>query len=936
MALALTVTLPLLLCWLPVLERRAGWRHGSAWLAAAVTLASAGCLAAAWAGAEGPGPEVVAIPWMPGLGLALSLRLDGLSFLFCVLVLGIGLLVVVYARSYLASDDHAGRFLAFLLLFMGSMLGVVTAENLLGLVVFWELTSLSSFLLVGFKNEKAEARRGARRALGVTGLGGLALLGSVLLLGEVVGSFELTDVLTSRAEIVAHPWYPAIVGLLLLGAFAKSAQLPFQFWLPGAMSAPTPASAYLHSATMVKAGVFLLARLWPALAGTELWFWLVAGIGLATMLFGAVVALFQGDIKGLLAYSTISHLGLITALFGLGTETAVVAGLFHILNHACFKASLFMAAGIVDHETGTRDLDRLGGLALPLRSTAILASVASAAMAGVPLLNGFLSKEMFFEETVGVGAGLSPEWLLPAVAAIGGAFSVGYSVRFAWDIFFRPATGQLERTPHTPPVWMVLPVGVLVAICVAIGVAPNSVATPLLERAAHSVLGADTPVIDIHIWHGFTLPLLMSAAAIVVGLGLYGQREAVSELKRTLLPTVDGPAVYDTVVGGFFRVARFVTDLLHEESLPRYVAALVASALVVASVPFAWAPELEAAPIHTPAPPALVAFVLLAALGAVATLRFHRQRLLALVTIGLTGLGSTLVFVELSAPDLALTQLSVEFATTVLFLLALYHLPSRSPSETGAGRRARDAALAGAVGAGLAALLYGVLTRPFDTIADYYLATAKSHGGGTNVVNVILVDYRGFDTLGEITVLGIAALGVAAMLHEVRIPRTATSEQGRVWSADKHPFLLRVMSRPMLPLLLLVAVYITLRGHNLPGGGFVGGLIAGIALILQFMAGGLSFATRRLRFDFVSAAAVGLLIAAGAGLASMAFGWPLLTSTFTHVRLGPIEFELASAMVFDVGVFVTVVAVLLIILSRLGRIGSNTPNAEAETEGRSG
>ncbi len=932
MALVLTVTLPLLLCWLPLLERRAGWRLDPAWLAGGVTLASAGALVAACAGATGPGPEIVTIPWMPGLGLGLSLRLDGLSLLFCGLVLGIGLLVVVYARSYLASDDHAGRFLSFLLLFMGSMLGVVTAENLLGLVVFWELTSLSSFLLVGFKNEKADARRGARRALGVTGLGGLALLASVLLLGEVVGSFELTDVLAARDVIVGHAWYPIIVGLLLLGAFAKSAQLPFQFWLPGAMSAPTPASAYLHSATMVKAGVFLLARLWPVVAGTDLWFWLVAGVGLATMLFGAVVALFQNDIKGLLAYSTISHLGLITALFGLGTETAVVAGLFHILNHACFKASLFMAAGVVDHETGTRDLDRLGGLATPLRSTAVLASIAAAAMAGIPLLNGFLSKEMFFKETVDVGAALSPAWLLPAVAAIAGAFSVGYSVRFAWDIFFRPGTGQLERSPHTPPFWMVAPIGVLVVICVAVGVAPNQVATPLIERAAQSVLGAATPPIDIHLWHGINLPLVMSAAAIVVGLGLYGQRATISELKRTLLVTVDGPTVYNATLGGLFRAARLVTRLMHEESLARYLAALVASALVIATLPFAWAPAAETAPIATVPPPPLVAFVLLTVIGAVATLRFHRQRLLALITIGLTGLGSTLVFVELSAPDLALTQLSVEFATTVLFLLALYHLPSRSPGETAPGRRARDATLAVAVGAGLAALLHGVLTRPFDTIADYYVATAKSHGGGTNIVNVILVDYRGFDTLGEITVLGIAALGVAAMLHEVRIARSVMSEQGRIWSADKHPFLLRVMSRPMLPLLLLVAVYITLRGHNLPGGGFVGGLIAGVALILQFMAGGLPFATRRLPFDFVSAAAVGLLIAAAAGVASIAFGWPLLTSAFTHVHLGPIEFELASAMVFDVGVFVTVVAVLLIILSRLGRIGSES---DIELEGGS-
>jgi multicomponent K+:H+ antiporter subunit A len=328
----------------------------------------------------------------------------------------------------------------------------------------------------------------------------------------------------------------------------------------------------------------------------------------------------------------------------------------------------------------------------------------------------------------------------------------------------------------------------------------------------------------------------------------------------------------------------------------------------------------------------LVAFVALLSLGALATVRLHRQRLLALIAMGLAGLGSTLIFVELSAPDLALTQLSVEVATTVLILLALFFLPQQSPLEGSANRRTRDALLATAVGAGIAGLMYGVLTKRFSTIADYYIATAKSHGGGTNIVNVILVDFRGFDTLGEITVLGIAALAVSAMLHECRIPR-ATSRDGRSWSIDANPFLLRVMSRPLLPLLLLEAVYIMLRGHNLPGGGFIAGLVAAVALILQFMAGGLAFATARLRLNFVATTAIGLALALATGLASIAFGAPFLTSTFGHVHFGPIEFELASAMAFDLGVFITVVSVLLIILSRLGRVGEDP---RPQTEGGEG
>ena len=783
MALILTVFLPMLLCWVPLLGTRMGGRYMSAWLAGLVTVGGLLALGAACGGAVPDTPQVVSIPWMPQLGLTLSFRLDGLSFLFCGLVLGIGLLVITYARYYLADEDHRDRFFSFLLLFMGAMLGVVTSENLLGLVVFWELTSVSSFLLVAFKNEKAAARRGARRALGVTGLGGLALLGGVLLLGKVVGSYELTDVFAAADLIRAHPHYPYILGLLLLGAFTKSAQVPFHFWLPGAMSAPTPASAYLHSATMVKAGVFLLVRLWPALAGTELWFVLVAGFGLATMLIGAVVALFQDDIKGLLAYSTISHLGLITALFGLNTEMGVVAGIFHIINHATFKASLFMAAGIIDHETGTRDLTRLGGLAKSMKSTAVLATVASAAMAGIPLLNGFLSKEMFFKEAVDVGTGMAQPWLVPTVATIAGAFSVGYSIRFVWDVFLRPGTGKLDKDPHPPPPWMQVPVGLLVVLCVLVGVAPTLVVQPLLLQVSHSVLGSRDPA-------GGHPPVARREPAPRHEHDRRGGRGRAAPASRpdrrraARWPSIVGGAkAYNELLGALFRFARRFTETLHNDSLPRYVVAFVGSAIAIGVLPFVEqaAPAFER--ITSPPPLPLIAFVGLLVVGAIATVRFHRRRLLAVMTLGLSGLGSTLIFVELSAPDLALTQLSVEVATTVLILLALFFLPATSPREPGEGRRLRDAVLAGTVGLGITGLMYAVLTRPFDTIADYYIATSKSHGGGTNIVNVILVDFRGFDTLGEITVLGIAAVAVSAMLQDCRIPRSArprpTARRGR-------------------------------------------------------------------------------------------------------------------------------------------------------------
>jgi multicomponent K+:H+ antiporter subunit A len=376
------------------------------------------------------------VDWIPMLGLNIAFRMDGLSVLFSTLILGIGLLVILYARYYLSAEDPAGRFYAYLLLFMASMVGIVLANNLLLLWFFWELTSISSFLLIGYWHHRSDARKGARMALTVTGAGGLALLGGFILMGQTVGSYNIDQVLSSGDLIRASSRYPTILLLLLLGAFTKSAQFPFHLWLPHAMAAPTPVSAYLHSATMVKAGIFLLARLYPVLSGTTSWFLIVSVTGMVTMLFGAYHALFKHDLKGLLAYSTISHLGLITLLFGMGTALAAVAAVFHIINHAIFKASLFMAAGIIDHETGSRDMRKLNGLWNHMPITATLAMVAAAAMAGVPLLNGFLSKEMFFTETLQQSTLGSISWMVPVFATIGGAFSVAYSLRFIHDVFF--------------------------------------------------------------------------------------------------------------------------------------------------------------------------------------------------------------------------------------------------------------------------------------------------------------------------------------------------------------------------------------------------------------------------------------------------------------------------------------------------------------------
>jgi len=473
--------------------------------------------------------------WLPSLGLSFSLRMDGFAWMFAVLITAIGLLVVLYARYYMSPADPVPRFLSFLLGFMGAMLGVVLSGNLIQLVFFWELTSLYSFLLIGYWYHNPKARDGARMALTVTGAGGLCLLVGVILIGEIVGSYDLDQVLVAGDRIRTHDLYLPVLLLVLAGALTKSAQFPFHFWLPQAMAAPTPVSAYLHSATMVKAGVFLLARLWPVLAGTDAWFWIVGTVGLATFVLGAFVAIFQQDLKGLLAYSTISHLGLITLLLGLDSPLGAVAAIFHIMNHATFKASLFMGAGIVDHETGTRDIRRLSGLYRYMPITATLAMVAAAAMAGVPLLNGFLSKEMFFAETVERHVDSMLDRALPYVATVAGMFSVAYSLRFIRDVFFGPAPVDLPREPHEPPRWMRFPIELLVVVCLIVGIIPAVTIGPFLHTAVTAVLGASTPPYSLALWHGFTVPLLMSVLAMTGGALLY------RALRGWLSKGLDGP-----------------------------------------------------------------------------------------------------------------------------------------------------------------------------------------------------------------------------------------------------------------------------------------------------------------------------------------------------------------------------------------------------------
>jgi multicomponent K+:H+ antiporter subunit A len=944
MTLFFAVLTPFVGAALVALVSRLGRSH-SAWAAGAVTLASLLWLAPSWHLPFAGSLLVQQHDWMPALGLNLAFRLDGLGLLFAGLILGIGLLIVLYARYYLSERDSMGRFYSYLMLFMGSMLGIVLSENLIQLLIFWELTSLSSFLLISYWQHREEAREGARMALAVTGLGGFAMLGGFLLLGHIVGSYELSDVFASGDLIREHPLYLPSLLLILLGVFTKSAQFPFHFWLPHAMAAPTPVSAYLHSATMVKAGVFLLARLYPALSGTPEWFWLVSGTGLATLLLGAYVALFKHDLKGLLAYSTLSHLGLITLLFGLSTPLAAVAGVFHIINHATFKASLFMAAGIIDHEAGTRDMRRLHGLWAFMPYTATLAMVAAAAMAGVPLLNGFLSKEMFFAEAMEVSEYLLGGWLLPALVTLAGALAVAYSIRFIHDVFFNGAPVDLPHTPHEPPRWMKVPVEVLVVLCLVVGIAPTLTVAPLLAVAAQGTLQAPLPEYHLALWHGFNPALFMSLIALAGGALIYRARRPLTAWHERTLDRLDARVVYNALLDGLVGASRFVTRLIDTGSLQRQVFLLLAAALVLGVAPWL-ASGAALAGSRTGLPLDPVSFVAAATLivATLATVWLHRQRFVALVTIGVVGLVVSLIFIKFSAPDLALTQLSVEVVTIVLLLLALYFLPQQAAPEREPARAWRDGAIALLAGGGTAALAWAVLTRPYDTIAGYYLENSVPGGGGSNVVNVILVDFRGYDTLGEITVLALAGLGIVAMLQGMKLPAPSRDDTGRVWDADAHPTIMATLTRILLPLALLVAVFILLRGHNQPGGGFIAGLITSVALIVQYLANGAQWTHQRMAsapspqmgeganaepepiYDSHPLIGWGLAVAAFTGLGSWLFGYPYLTSTYGHLRWPVVgEFELASAMAFDFGVFLVVVGATLMILVNLGGLHHALP-----------
>jgi multicomponent K+:H+ antiporter subunit A len=920
----------------------ANGRNAEAWLAGAIAAVCLVLACISYPAIAAGGVVRISVEWLPSLGVNVMLRMDGFAWLFAVLVTGIGFLVVLYARYYMSPADPLARFFSLLLGFMGAMLGIALSGNLIQIVFFWELTSLFSFLLIGYWNHAARSRDGARMALIVTASGGLCLLAGVLILGHIVGSYDLDVVLAAGERIRSHPLYMPALILVLLAATTKSAQFPFHFWLPQAMAAPTPVSAYLHSATMVKAGVFLLVRLWPAMGGTDAWFWIVGTMGLATFIVGAYLAIFQQDLKGLLAYSTISHLGLITLLIGLDRPLGIVAAIFHMMNHATFKASLFMAVGIIDHETGTRDIRRLSGLRRLMPVTAALAMVAAASMAGVPLLNGFLSKEMFFAETIAYHVDSVLDEGLPYIVTIAAMFTVTYSVRFIHGGFFGPPPTELPRMPPPLPSWMTLPVALLVSLCLLVGILPAATAGPLLATAVAAVLGPDVPAYSLRVWHGFTLPFLMSATAFAGGLVLYRalQRYLLRGADAPLgLPHLDSLRLFDRFLAFLsWRAARSAVGALGTRRLQPQLRLLVIAALLAAWWPiyhaglggFHWTAGID--------PALALVWIAGAACAIAAAYQAKYHRLAALVCMAGAGLAVCVTFAWFSAPDLALTQLLVEIVTGVLLLLGLRWLPKRlemlkadiQPMPVDRFRRLGDLAIATLAGCGIAAIAYAMMIRPLpESVSRHFLERAYGEAGGTNVINVILVDFRAFDTLGEITVLGVVALTVYAVLRRFR-PATDSierPEQQRQPAADGDaataesthahtvPFLI---TRSLFPVILMAAIYLLLRGHNLPGGGFVAGLTVSVAIIVQYMAGGIRWVESRLLVFPVYWIGFGLLGASLTGIGACLAGYPFLTSYFAY-RDVPIlgKIPVSSALLFDIGVFALVVGATVLVLIAL-------------------
>ena len=849
-----------------------------------------------WKAVPGGG-RLVELPWAPSLRLSLSFNLDGLGLLFATLITGIGALIVLYASRYLHGHAQAGRFYASLFAFMGAMLGVVLSDNVLTLFVFWELTGFTSYLLIGFEHERAAARAAALQALIVTGAGGLALLAAGVLLVDVSSTASLSAMAAQRASIVASPFYAAIASLILLAAFTKSAQVPFHFWLPNAMEAPTPVSAYLHSATMVKAGVYLIARMHPLVGATPLWTTAVTIAGAATIVVGAYRSVQETDLKRILAYSTLSALGVLTMLLGVGTREAIIAALVYLVAHAGYKGALFLVAGAIDHESGTRDISSLAGLRRAMPVTALAGGAAAISMAGVPLTLGFVGKDGAYDALLHAGDWFPWLLVLMVLASIflGLAGLLAGVLPFHGDAATVTDAHEAEWALSTPPI--VLAMAGLVA-----GIAPSLLNGPL-SAAATAISGVSVDL-SLSMWHGVTPALLLSALTLLAVGVAYATHDVVRT--RTWKPRYGTEDLYNGGLSTLNAVSHAIAPALHSASLRTYVMVIVGTSILLGGTALLTDPGLISTTPRTSiaAHDVFIVFVIIAgAISAAAA----QSTMAAVLSLGTVGYGVAMIFLSFGAPDLAMTQFSVETLTVLIYVLVFRHFRVLGALSPGLAR-ARDALIAVGIGTIIGGLVLAVATtETAPRLEDYFVEFGPTLGHGRNIVNVILVDFRAFDTLGEITVLAAAAIGVRGLLGLAANDRPDHEPVQPVTSP-----IFRTAARLLMPLLLLFSVFLLLRGHNEPGGGFVGGLIAAAAFALYGIAFGVQSARQALLVRPLTLLGAGLLVALVSGLPAVLSGEPFLKALWTS---GPVA--VGTPLLFDVGVFLVVTGVVLMMIFSL-------------------
>ncbi len=889
--------------------------------------------------------------WLPSLGLSLGFYFDSLAALFALIVAFIGVLVIVYGGQYFKDDDSAWRFQAYMLAFMTSMLGLVLAGDVLTMFIFWEGTSVLSYLLVAYKYKEEGAREGAFRALLITGGGGIALLIGLLFVGNVAGGMDFPTIL-SRGDILRDSaLYPLMLALVALGAFTKSAQFPFHIWLPGAMSAPTPASAYLHSATMVKAGIYLMARLNPALGYTESWFWLLTSVGLASMLAGAYLGLKQNDLKALLAYSTISQLGILMMLIGQNIAESFKALVIGILAHALYKSALFLVAGIVDHETGTRDIRRLGGLWRVMPFTFAAALLAALSMGGLPPLFGFVAKETLLAAAVHPTLPPLVARLLPWAAVLAGALMLAQAGLLLYETFLGHAKDGSIKAHEAPRLMWLMPlIPALLSILISLLPGPKEEAA-LLAGAATAAYGAPVRV-SLALWHGINLPLLLSMAAISLGAVTFYFRAPVRAFQTRLWPRLSFNAVYQWSLKGIFRAAHLATRL-QGGRLRSYLQVMVASVVVLVLI-FTGGrltPDLSLA--RLPAMDLLGAtqilrlFALLVAVGASLSTVLLRRDFASVLAMSASGLSMALLFALEPAPDVALVQIVVDILATVILVLALARLPR---GQRAAAQRLamsefrlrrpisliRDLTVAGLIGLIVASLTYVALTsRPrVSVVTPYYEANAKPEAEASDIVGAIIVDFRQLDTVFEIAVFSAAGLGAYMLLRPAAAragdkggrplgalrPQSATDTKG-IAGRETSAFI-RLPAFATLPIAMLIGVTHIVYGHQQPGDGFTAGVIIALAIALWYVVFG--YDETRARLPWLSGMrliSIGIIIVFVVG----AITYALTGFFFAHVNFGdmvglplPEGFDFSSSFLFEVAICLTVLGSAALIINTLG------------------